>query len=171
MSIYTKNGDAGVTSLLNEESVSKADDRIELIGLIDELSSYIGFAKVKADCELKNKLSVIQKDLITVMASIADLSSQKYYINEERVLEIENEIDEIEKSFPREKGFVLYGGCELSARLDLARAATRKSERYMVKINTKYKINCFIMKYMNRLSDYFYILARYEDYKIVNRNQ
>ena len=165
MSLYTKKGDTGVTSLLDEENVSKADERIELIGLLDELSSFMGFAKVKAVSEYKEKLSDIQKDLITIMAEIADLSNCKYRIHEDSVYKIENEIDNLENSFPREKEFVLYGGCEISARLDLARVIARKVERNMVKLQTQYTIDSIAMKYINRLSDYLYILARYEDYK------
>lgn len=165
MSIYTKNGDTGVTSLLNEDCVSKADERIELIGSIDELSSYIGFAKATSDFRLKEELSTIQEDLITIMAAMADLSNSKYQISIDRIIEIENRIDEIEKSFTRQKGFVLYGGCELSARLDLARAVARRAERNMIKVDENHRIDSTIKKYMNRLSDYLYILARYQDQK------
>lgn len=165
MSIYTKQGDTGITSLLNEEHVSKADERIELIGTLDELSSYIGLAKAIANNELKKELSLIQEDLITIMAAIADLSDTKYRINEKRIVEMESRIDELEKLFSRQSGFVLYGGCESSARLDVARAVARKAERNMVRVDLKYKIDSEIMKYMNRLSDYLYVMARYQDDK------
>lgn len=163
MKIYTKQGDTGFTSLLNGEIVSKADERIELIGMIDELSSFIGLAKATPNNKMKKELSIVQEDLITIMAALADLSSDAYHINPDRVIEMENEIDELEKSFQRQKGFVLYGGCELSARLDVARACTRKVERYMVKVNQTYQIDENIKKYINRLADYLYIMARYQD--------
>ena len=163
MKIYTKQGDTGYTSLLNGEMVLKSDDRIELIGTIDELSSFIGLAKAEEKNKIKKELSAIQEDLITIMAALADLSNDTYNINPDRIVEVENEIDKIEKSFSRQKGFVLYGGCELSAKLDVARACARKAERKMVKVNQTYHINENIMKYMNRLSDYLYIMARYQD--------
>ena len=163
MSIYTKKGDAGFTSLLNGEIVSKADMRIELIGSIDELSSLIGLAKVLSKGKMKKELFSVQDDLITIMAALADLSSNTYQIHSNRIEEIENKIDKLENSFPRQKGFVLYGGCELSARLDIARAGVRNVERNMVKVNQQYHIDEMIMKYMNRLSDYLYIMARYKD--------
>ena len=165
MSIYTKQGDTGFTSLLNGEKVSKADDRIELIGMVDELSSLIGLVKPVSDDKMKKELSIIQEDLMIIMAALADLSNDNYKINLGKISEMEEKIDLIEKSFQREKGFVLYGGCESSARLDVARAYARKSERYMVKVNLTYIINENIMKYMNRLSDYLYMLARYQDNK------
>lgn len=164
MKIYTKQGDTGFTSLLSGELVSKADERIEVIGMIDELSSYIGLAKVPINNEMKKELSVVQEDLMTIMAALADLSNQTYKINVERIEEIEKRIDELENLFQREKAFVLYGGCELSARLDVARAWTRKVERYLVKVNQTYQIDENIIKYINRLSDYLYIMARYQDY-------
>ena len=165
MSIYTKQGDKGFTSLLNGEKVSKADDRIELIGMFDELSSLIGLVKPVSDDEIKKELSIIQEDLMIIMAALADLSNDTYKIDFEKIVEMEEKIDFIERSFQRQKGFVLYGGCESSARLDVARAYARKSERYMVKVNQTYIINENIMKYMNRLSDYLYMLARYQDNK------
>lgn len=164
MKIYTKQGDTGFTSLLNGELVSKADERIELIGMIDELSSYIGLAKVLINNEMKKELSIVQEDLMTIMAALADLSNKTYKINIEKIEQIEKRIDELEKSFPRKKAFVLYGGCEISARLDVARVCTRKVERYLVKVNQTYQIDENIRKYINRLSDYLYIMARYQDY-------
>lgn len=163
MNIYTKQGDTGYTSLLNGERVLKSDDRIELIGIIDELNSFIGLAKADSNNKMKKELSTVQEDLITIMAALADLPNDTYRINPERIIEMENEIDKLEKLFSRKSGFVLYGGCELSAKLDVARAYTRKAERNMVKINQTYLINENVMKYMNRLSDYLYIMARYQD--------
>lgn len=165
MSIYTRNGDKGNTSLISESIVSKSDDRIELIGTIDELSSYIGFAKVLAPEHERNILSEIQKDLMVIMAGVADAENPHYFINEEKIKNIEEEIDYLESLFSRKKEFVLYGECELSSRLDLARAITRKTERCFVKLSLNYIVDINAMKFLNRLSDYLYILARYVDYK------
>lgn len=167
MSIYTKTGDNGTTSIINESIISKADDRIELLGTIDELNSFIGFAKVIAEEELKEKLSDIQNDLILVMAGIADTTNPNFIIEERRIKNLEKEIDDIENAFTRKKEFVLYGGCELSARLDLARAVARRAERCLVKVKLSYEVNDNTTIYMNRLSDFFYILARFEDLKKV----
>ena len=99
MSIYTKNGDEGKTSLINESVVSKSDDRIELLGTIDELSSYIGFAKVLAPEHEKNILSEIQKDLIIIMAGVADAENPDYFINEKKIKNMEYKIDYLESLF------------------------------------------------------------------------
>ena len=165
MKIYTKRGDKGKTSLINEIEVSKADERIELLGTIDELSVAIGFAKVIMDDSVKEDLSSIQKELMFIMAGIADADNPMYQVDEDEIHALELKIDELENSFEREKKLVLYGDCEKSARLDLARVVTRKAERYFWKIQKKYNLDILATRYMNRLSDYFYILARFEDYK------
>lgn len=165
MSIYTKSGDEGMTSLINETSVSKADDRIELLGTIDELSSYIGFAKIIIEESFKNELSEIQQDLMLIMAKVADVTNSNYLINEEKIMNLEKKIDYIESSFPRKKEFILYGECEESVRLDLARAVARRAERCFIKVKSHHKVDINTTRYMNRLSDYLYILARFEDYK------
>lgn len=165
MKIYTKNGDAGKTSLMNGISVSKSDDRIELLGTIDELSSNIGLAKVLADQSLSECLSQIQRELIQMMAGIADPRNLEYRFTKENTLALEEEIDRLEASFPRTKEFILYGGCEQSARLDMARAIARRAERRFRKVAQNYGADSKAMQYMNRLSDYLYVSARYADYK------
>lgn len=170
MNIYTKNGDTGQTSLMNGISVSKADDRIELLGTIDELSSHIGLAKVIANDTLQKQLSLIQKDLIQLMAGIADPRNLDYRFTKEKTLALEEEIDSMEDSFPRAKEFILYGGCEQSARLDVARAVARRAERRFRKVAQNYGANNIALQYLNRLSDYLYIAARYADYLVSSNN-
>ena len=89
MSIYTKNGDSGKTSLMNGISVSKSDDRIELLGTIDELNSAIGLAKVLADHPLNDQLSRIQRELMQMMSGIADPRNLDYRFSKEEVLALE----------------------------------------------------------------------------------
>ena len=110
MNIYTKHGDRGTTSLANGMSVSKSDDRIELLGTIDELNSHIGLAKVLADASLKERLSHIQRNLMQIMAGVADPRNLDYRFTQDETSALEKEIDQIESSFPRAKEFVLYGG-------------------------------------------------------------
>ena len=164
MKIYTKKGDQGYTSLLNNSRVSKSDDRIELLGCVDELSSHLGLAKVVADAPLKEDISAIQKTLITLMAGVAASGNAKYKLSDE-VLFLEERIDSMENAFPRAKEFVLFGGCELSARLDVARAVARRAERQFCRASRFYGLDCEAQKYMNRLADYLYVCARYADYK------
>lgn len=165
MKLYTKKGDGGNTSLMNKLSISKCDDRIELLGTIDELSSHIGMTKVVSGQTLKNRLSQIQKELIQMMAGIADPKNQIYRFTQNQISVLEEEIDILENSFPRSKEFVLYGGCEQSARLDTARAVARRAERRFCKAARYYGADSKALQYMNRLSDYLYIAARYADYK------
>lgn len=166
MKVYTKNGDRGTTSLMNGLSVSKSDDRIELLGTIDELSSCIGLAKVLSDAESKEELSHIQRNLIQIMAGIADPRDLNYRFSQEETTALEHAIDEMEAAFPRVKEFVLYGGCELSARLDFARAVARRAERRFRRVSQNYGSDAKAVQYINRLSDYLYICARYTDYKV-----
>lgn len=165
MRIYTKKGDNGITTLMEEIRVSKTDDRIELLGTIDELSSHIGLAKAAMRKDDKERLSLIQQELIKMMAGIAEPRNIEYKFHEEQICRIEKEIDKVENLFSRDNKFVLYGGCEISARLDIARAVARRVERRFRKVNMNYVCDMQAMKYVNRLSDYLYILARYEDYK------
>lgn len=169
MSIYTKRGDSGTTSLMNGISVSKSDDRIELLGTIDELNSVIGLAKVISEDSLHEHLSKIQKRLMQIMAGIADPRNLDYRCHKEEILALEELIDHMEASFPRAKEFVLYGGCELSARLDMARAVARRAERRFRKVAQYYGADPKAMQYLNRLSDYLYVAARYSDYLATSR--
>lgn len=161
--IYTKKGDEGRTSLMNHIGVSKCDDRMELLGTIDELSSQIGMAKVVASDGVAKRLSRIQEELMRLMAGIADPGNGKYRFQEEDVSRLEDWIDGIENSFEREKAFVLYGGCEKSARLDVARAVARRAERRFWKAAKSHAVDKKAARYLNRLSDYLYMEARYAD--------
>ena len=164
MKIYTKTGDGGSTSLANGVRVLKSDDRIELLGTIDELSSHMGLAKVAAPAEMKAKLSKLQQELIGIMAGVASPADRQYKVEAAQLAYLEEEIDRIEGAFPRTKGFVLYGGCELSARLDVARAVARRAERCFKRVANRYSADALAMQYMNRLSDFLYVSARYADY-------
>ncbi len=164
MSIYTRRGDGGKTSLVDGISVSKSDDRIELVGTLDELNSVIGLAKVTTNQPLHDALSKRQKELLQMMSSIADPRNPQYRFAKEEILALEESIDQLEKKFPRAKEFVLYGGCEQSARLDIARAVARRAERRLRKVAQNYGADARSLQYLNRLSDYLYVLARYSDY-------
>ncbi len=164
MKIYTMTGDGGYTSLLNNSRVSKSDERIELLGAIDELSSHLGLAKVVAGKALKEFIDKIQTTLIKLMAGVASNASSQYRITAEEVAALEEKIDCMESSFPRQKEFVLYGGCELSARLDVARAVARRAERQFCRAARNYNMDSVAQKYLNRLADFIYVAARFADH-------
>ena len=165
VNIYTKAGDQGYTSLAKIQNVSKSDDRIHLIGSLDELTSSLGLVKAyETRNEIRTELERIQKNLMTIMAGIADQNNKEYKMKEEETVHLEEEINQIEDLFPRKKEFVLPGDCVDSARIDVARTAARRSERLLVIVDRKFNADPGTKKYMNRLADYLYVLARYTDY-------
>ena len=155
MNIYTKGGDKGTTSLVHTKNVSKSDDRIQLVGTIDELTSHLGLVKTMLkDEETIRFLEKIQRTLITVMAGVADPYKRDYRIDDVKTEYLEDEINRMEGLFQRPKEFILPGKCRLSAEMDVARTVARRAERVLAAVS---------VKYMNRLADYLYILARYTD--------
>lgn len=164
MKIYTKNGDAGTTNLVHANNIAKSDDRLEVMGTMDELSSHLGLIKNKIkDSDTCAFIADIQQTLITVMAGIADSYNMKYKLKEEKVEALEKEIDRLEGSFERPKQFILPGGNEVSAEIDVARTVARRAERCLAAVSIKFGSDTGAKRYMNRLADYLYMLARYHD--------
>ncbi len=170
MKVYTKSGDQGMARLMNPNLISKSDDRFQALGTIDELSSNIGLVKCMCPDRTKQKLDRIQKTLQLMMSGIADPRNRDYVIAEEEITFLETEIDEMENSFPRKKEFILPGGCEKSARLDVARTVARRAERCVTEMAKKYGVDVHTRRYLNRLSDYLYISARLSDYEKEQEN-
>lgn len=164
MNIYTKGGDKGTTSLVHTKNVSKSDDRIQLVGTIDELTSHIGLVKsMLTDPDMIQNLEKIQSTLITLMAGIADPYKRDYRISDEETSFLEAEIDRLEGLFDRPKEFILPGASRLSAEMDVARTVARRGERVLAAVSVKFGADNGAKKYMNRLADYLYVLARYID--------
>lgn len=171
MSIYTKTGDNGSTRLMKLQNVSKSDDRIQLLGNIDELTSNLGLIKASMDLEeIRTEMERIQKNLMTIMAGIADQFNQQHKVNEEEVTHLETEINRMEASFPRKNEFILPGQTKESAQIDVARTVARRAERWLTIVDRKFNVEQGFKKYMNRLADYLYMLARYTDYLLDNKN-
>ena len=164
MAIYTKTGDKGTTSLLSGARVQKYDDRMELMGTIDELNSLLGLAKVLLCDKGKENISGIQKDLMQIMSGIAAPFKAEFKVSDAMIEALEQLIDKTEQQFPRAHEFVLYGGTEASARVDVARAVARRAERRFWKVSQAYGSDPKALVYINRLSDYLYVLARYIDH-------
>lgn len=164
MNIYTKGGDKGMTDLVHTKNVSKSDDRIQLVGTIDELTSHIGLVKTMLnDGDILHFLEKIQKTLIKVMAGVADPYNREYKIHDEKTELLEEEIDRMEGLFNRPKEFILPGACRLSAEIDVARTVARRAERALAAVSVKFGSDTGTKKYMNRMADYLYLLARYAD--------
>ena len=161
MNIYTKNGDGGMTSLVHGPSIPKSDDRIELLGTLDELISHLGL--VKADLSPgreKTLLEAIQKDLLAVVALTEDPHNRKNRLEEGAVEKLEAEIDAIRETLPAGKEEALPGENRLSARVSVARSVARRAERRLSTVSIKFGSDAMAKKYMNRLGDYLYVLAR-----------
>ena len=171
--IYTKNGDKGTTSLVHSKNLSKSDDRICLVGTIDELTSHLGLVRsmMESEPETAAFLTGIQKTLMTIMAGVADPYKKDYRIDDEEVLSLEREIDRLEALFERPRHFIIPGDHPLSARIDVARTVARRAERALALVSVRFGAESGSKRYMNRLADYLYILARYEDAVLSGRTK
>lgn len=169
MKIYTGNGDGGFSTLSSNLKISKSDERFEVLGCIDELVSFIGNCRAIVVCPiLTKKLEDLQTKLFSIGSAITFPQKREYLPTERDLKYLEEQIDKTENSFEREKDFVLPGKCELSARLDLARSVCRRLEREVVTLDKKLGVDGSIKKYVNRLSDYLYVLARRVDFDFAN---
>ena len=172
MKIYTKTGDKGETSLFGGTRVPKYHLRIEAYGTIDELNSYIGLIRdQQIDSHTEKVLLTIQNKLFTLGAMLATppekelLKSGKERLNinkvdESSVVLLENEIDFMNESLPPMTHFVLPGGHTTVSFCHIARCICRRAERIATQLNDESEINEQILIYLNRLSDYLFVLAR-----------
>ncbi len=171
MKIYTKTGDKGKTNLFGGKKVWKDDQRISAYGTIDELNAQLGvtITEIKNQ-ELINILKGIQNELFSVGSDLATPfeNEPKNFliprIDEKNITKIEILIDEIDSKLPELKNFILPGGTKGAANLHLARTICRRAEREIVSLNKTEKINPFIVVYINRLSDFLFVLSRYENH-------
>ncbi len=168
MKLYTKTGDRGQTTLYNGQKVSKTDERIELLGTLDELTSQIGLCKVQANNPIKECLSIVQQNLMRIMAYAAGAHKSENKISEQDVELLEEWIDSTEAKFTRQHSFALPGGCEASARFDVARTVARRAERRFCRVAQLHSADPQAQRYVNRISDYLYICARYADFENAN---
>jgi cob(I)alamin adenosyltransferase len=170
MSIYTKFGDKGKTSLFAGKVVSKASLRVNTYGTLDELNSYLGviLAKLK-DKKLAKSLIQVQKDLFEIGSYLALFSKEGNLVLEkhlkEEVIRFEKEIDDLTKKLPKLSNFILPGGSEVGAKLHFARTLTRRAERRVVELSEKEAVSKEVLIYMNRLSDLLFMYARSINYR------
>ncbi|MBC7087397.1 MAG: cob(I)yrinic acid a,c-diamide adenosyltransferase [Tissierellales bacterium] len=164
MGIYTKTGDKGTTSLFDNQRVYKDDIRVESYGTIDELGSFIGLAKnyVEED-EIKEILFKIQNKLFVVASNLAtmDQNKIKYRVKEDDIDYLENIIDIYMDKINNPTGFIIPGTNKQSAHLHVARTICRRAERRIISLSKEEYVDETLIKYVNRLSDCLYALARY----------
>ncbi|NHZ84955.1 MAG: cob(I)yrinic acid a,c-diamide adenosyltransferase [Planctomycetia bacterium] len=171
--VTTKVGDKGTTALGNGTKVSKSDLRICCIGEVDELNSFIGQAKVViSEEELIQELIGIQNNLLNLGGELSIPDRRLDLLREESVSHLETITKKLNKELPPLKDFILPGGDEFSARLHIVRSVCRRVERNIVKLSVEEEGRDIWIKYLNRLSDYFFVLARYHTVKNnINENQ
>ncbi len=168
MKIYTKTGDKGTTSLIGGTKVSKGHLRIEAYGTVDELNSYIGLCNdILTDRESKSIMQEIQDRLFTIGASLAcdpekETKMKLPDLKEDDISLLEKEIDRMTGILPVMRSFILPGGDPVVSHLHVARCICRRAERCCVRLEEeKNEVAPVITKYLNRLSDYLFTLARY----------
>ncbi len=166
--IYTKTGDAGETALGNGARVAKHAMRVTAYGTVDELNAFVGVARLDAPDDVSAALSRIQNDLFDLGADLCrpdmEKDSEAEYtplrMTDAQVLRLESEIDAINADLEPLRSFILPGGSRLSAHMHVCRTVARRAERLSVELATMEAVNAAAVKYLNRLSDWFFVAAR-----------
>ena len=167
MKIYTKTGDDGTTGLIGGKRVPKSDPRVNVSGTIDELNAAIGMASAVADMSLLENLQAVQDDLFVIGSHLANpndhSSASLPVLDDQMVHRLEAQIDAIDATLPPLQQFILPGGTESAARLHLARAICRRAERLLVELTERSRSFPVILSYLNRLSDWLFVHARWSN--------
>jgi len=165
MKIYTKGGDKGQTSLLGGTRISKAHLRIDTYGTIDELNSYLGWLRdLEVNNDRKDLLKEIQDRLFTIGSHLA-MDPEKTVakipdLHDSDVTFLENEIDQMTASLAEMKSFILPGGHSSVSLCHVARCVCRRAERLVIALHQESPVEATILSYVNRLSDFLFVLAR-----------
>ncbi|MGQ8335107.1 cob(I)yrinic acid a,c-diamide adenosyltransferase [Sunxiuqinia sp. A32] len=164
--VYTKTGDDGTTGLIGGSRVKKYDVRLEAYGTVDELNSHIGLIIASGvDDNSKKVLQFIQNKLFVIGSQLATDDSaaefkKRYPCKEEDIKLLENEMDTMFETLPKLDNFILPGGSVSSAQTQIARTICRRAERRIIELSEKTKIENNLIKFINRLSDYLFVLGR-----------
>lgn len=164
--IYTKTGDKGETSLIGGTRVPKYHERIEAYGTLDELNSFIGLLRDQlTDFHQREVLLKIQENLFTAESLLAtdsekQLTRELPHLSEKDVLTLESEIDAMNEHLPALSSFILPGGHPLVSLSHVCRTVCRRGERIIIKLAAETDVDAILIKYINRLSDYLFVLAR-----------
>lgn len=166
--IYTRTGDKGTTALGNGDRVAKHDPRVSAYGTSDELNAQVGVARLHSEGVLDKRLSLIQNDLFDLGADLCrpdmDQDATAEYpplrMIESQVARLETEIDEMNADLETLRSFILPGGSALAAHLHVCRTVARRAERLATELALDSDVNQHAIKYLNRLSDWFFVAAR-----------
>jgi cob(I)alamin adenosyltransferase len=168
--IYTRGGDKGETSLGDGSRVPKQDLRVAAYGTVDETNGVIGLARVHTQGQADAMLARIQNDLFDLGADICNPETGRkaegaLRVVDQQVERLEREIDQLNADLEPLKSFILPGGTAASAHLHLARTVCRRAERLICDLAAKEPVNPTAIRYINRLSDHLFVLARWENEK------
>ena len=158
--VTTKTGDAGETGLGNGERVSKNSPRVHTMGSIDKLNSIIGWARTLTSKDTFDILGLVQQDLFNMGGEIAIPDVEMNLLDESRVGWLDSLTDHYNEQLPPLNEFILPGGNELSSRLHISRTECREAERNLIALSENEFVSPSHKKYLNRLSDFFFVLAR-----------
>ncbi len=168
MKIYTKTGDKGQTSLIGGTRVPKHHERIEAYGTVDELNAFIGLLRDHLEAEDDNRkyLLSIQEKLFRVEAHLAEdpagvKTRMMPELDEEDILFLEQQMDTINAQLPELNHFILPGGHKVVSYCHIARTVCRRAERICTRLSAAHQVDELDLRYLNRLSDYFFMLGRY----------
>ncbi len=163
---YTGQGDKGLTALTPASQVSKADERVAAVGAVEEIVSALGLVKTATACPIfRGKLERIQKTLRTLSLGLRDPRSGKYVFSAEELSFLESDMDTMLASVPAAAlAETLPGGNPQSAHLDVAHTTARRAEREVIAMDRRYAVPSVFKQYLNRLSDYLLVAARYSDH-------
>lgn len=163
MKIYTKTGDDGTTGIFNGTRISKSESRIQAYGMVDEINSFLGVILSKhVEKDIENLILKIQNDLFVVGSDLSnpDLKNTENRVNDEMIKTLEENIDKFEEKLPPLTNFILPGGHEIASLVHVSRSITRRAETFVTSLSEKEKINQNCLKYLNRLSDFLFVIAR-----------
>lgn len=164
MEVFTGYGDKGMTDLSHTKNVSKSDDRVCLMGAIEELVSHIGLVRVLvSDGDVVRMLEKVSETLKKIIDGVSDPYNREFKVSEDRTELLEEQIGRMEEIFHGAKLPILPGESRAAAEIDVTRAVARRAERELALVSVKFGSDTGAKKFMNRLSDYFYVLARYVD--------
>lgn len=166
--IYTRTGDKGDTALGNGDRVAKHDARVNAYGTTDELNAFVGTARLHASDELDARLALIQNDLFDLGADLCrpemDKDAEAEYpplrVTDAQTERLEAEIDAMNAKLAPLRSFILPGGSALAAHLHVCRTIARRAERLATALATQDAVNPAVIRYLNRLSDWFFVAAR-----------
>lgn len=159
--IYTRTGDEGTTSLLGNTRVRKNHPRVEAYGTLDELNAHLGMLNVTVDdCNIRIVIEQIENQIITLGSYLATDRECECAIGTEEIKAIEKAIDSLEAELPPIHEFILPGSTEAAARANLCRTVCRRAERAIVTLQESCKVDSMALVFINRLSDYLFMLQR-----------